>query len=124
MTNLFKIGSTDLTKWEDTTQHKVNREDVYTSWIDGNWTEHREIVRTKVTGSVTLGFERETDFSSFMSVLSSSRNVNGYYAITVWCNNTNSSVPINAFLDIEGDTIWDVTAPIKYHKIVVNITGV
>lgn len=124
MTNLFKISTTDLTGWEKTPQHKVNREDVYTTWTDGNWTEHREIVRTKISGSVELGFKREADFTAFMSLLSTARDANGYYPITVWCSNTNTSETINAFLDVEGDTVWDVTAPIKYHKITVTITGV
>lgn len=124
MTNLFKISTTDLTAWEKTAEHNVNRQDIYTTWTDGNWAEHREIVRTKVSGTVKLGFKRESEFSAFISLLSSARNANGYYPITVWCSNTNTSETINAFLDISGDTKWDVTAPIKYHEITVTITGV
>lgn len=124
MTNLFKISTTDLTKWEDTEQHKVNRDDVFTTWTDGNWIEHREIVRTRVSGTVVLGFKRESDFTAFMTLLTTARDVNGYYPVTVWCSNTNTSETINAFLDLEGDTFWDVTAPIKYHRITVAITGV
>lgn len=123
MTDLFKISTTDLTKWEYTEQHEVNRDDVYTTWTDGNWIEHREIVRTRITGTVVLGFKRETEFTAFMTLLTTARDVNGYYPITVWCSNTNTSETINAFLDIEGDTVWDVTAPIKYHKITVSIHG-
>jgi hypothetical protein len=123
MTNLFKINTTDLTKWEDTTKHKVNRADVYTTWTDGNWIDHREIVRTKITGTVVLSFSRETDFSNFISLMSTARNADGYYPITVWCSNTNTTETINAFLDISGDTVWDVTAPIKHHDITVTITG-
>lgn len=124
MTDLFKISTTDLTKWEDTEQHKVNREDVFTTWTDGNWVDHREIVRTRISGTVVLGFKRETEFAAFMTLLTTARNANGYYPVTVWCSNTNTSETINAFLDLEGDTVWDVTAPIKYHKITVQITGV
>jgi len=124
MTNLFKISTTDLTQWEDTEQHKVNRDDVFTTWTDGNWVEHREIVRTRISGTVVLGFKREADFTAFITLLSTAQNANGYYPITVWCSNTNTSETINAFLDVSGDTVWDVTAPIKYHQITVTITGV
>ena len=124
MTNLFKISTTDLTAYEWTEQHKVNRDDVFTTWVDGNWNTHREIVRSRVSGTVVLGFKRETDFSAFITLLSTAQNANGYYPITVWCSNTNTSETVNAFLDIDGDTVWDVTAPIKYHKITVTITGV
>lgn len=122
LTNLFVINTTDLTKWEDTERHAVNREDVYEEWVDGNWVSHRVIARTRVTGSVVLDFARETDFASFMTLMTSARNPSGYYPITVWCSNTNTTESLNAFLDIEGDTKWDVTAPIKHHSITVTIT--
>ena len=121
-TSLFTINTTDLTAYEDKTKHKVNREDLFEEWVDGNWITHREISRTRVSGSVELTFARETDFSNFMSLLTTARNANGYYPITVWCSNTNTSENINAFLDVSGDTVWDVTAPIKHHTITVAIT--
>jgi len=122
-TNLFTIGSTDLTKWEETTAHAVNRDDVFEEWTDGNYITHRVITRTRISGTVTLSFSRETDFTNFMSLMTTARNINGYYPITVWCNNTNTSESINAFLDISGDTKWDVTSPIKHNTITVAITG-
>lgn len=122
LTNLFKINTTDLTKWEKTEEHEVNRTDVFEEWIDGNLITHRVIARTRVGGKVVLSFARETDFAAFMTLMSTERNTDGYYPITVWCSNTNTSESIDAFLDIEGSTAWDVTAPIKHHEITVNIT--
>ena len=123
MTGLFLIGSTDLTPWENTTRHVVNREDIFASWTDGNWIDHREIVRTRVTGTVVLRFSKEADFASFMSLMTSARDANGYYSVTVWCSNTNSVEMVNVFLDIAGETKWDVTCPRKFHEITVTITG-
>lgn len=123
MTDLFKISSTDLTKWEDTQKHNVNRADVFEEWTDGNWTTHRVISRTRISGSVVLNFSRESDYANFITLLSTARNADGYYPITVWCSNTNTSETINAFLDIAGETAFDVTAPIKHHSVTVNITG-
>lgn len=123
MTNLFKISTTDLTKFEDTTKHDVNRFDVFEEWVDGNWVNHRVIARTNITGKVVLNFARETDFSAFLSLLSSARNADGYYPITVWCSNTNTSESVNAFLDVSGDTVWDVTCPRKHHSVEIEITG-
>lgn len=121
-TNLFVISSTDLTSWEDKEKHEVNRADVWEEWVDGNWVTHRVISRTKVTGKVVLNFAKGSDFASFITLLSSARNADGYYPITVWCSNTNTTETINAFLDIDGDTKWDVTAPIKHHSVTVEIT--
>lgn len=122
LSNLFVIGSTDFTPWERTENHNVNRDDVFEEWVDGNWVSHRVIARTRISGSVVLSFSRAADFASFMTSMSTERNVNGYYPITVWCSNTNTTESVNAFLDIEGDTKWDVTAPIKHHTITVTIT--
>lgn len=121
-TNLFVISSTDLTKWEDTTKHEVNRSDVWEEWIDGNWVTHRVNTRTRVAGTVTLDFSREADFSAFISLLSTAKTADGYYPVTVWCSNTNTTESVNAFLDVSGDTKWDVTAPIKHHSVEVAIT--
>ena len=123
MTGLFLIGSTDLTPWEDTTKHAVNREDIFVSWTDGNWVEHREIMRTRVAGTVVLGFKREADFTMFMGLLTSERNANGYYPITVWCSNTNTTETVDVFFDVNGDTTWDVTCPRKYHEITIAFSG-
>lgn len=122
LSNLFVINTTDLTKWENPEKHAVNRQDVYEEWVDGNWVSHRVIARTRISGTVVLSFAREADFTSFMTLMSTARNVNGYYPITVWCSNTNSTESVNAFLDISGDTKWDVTAPIKHHDITVTIS--
>lgn len=121
-TNLFTISTTDLTKWEKTEEHQVNREDLFEEWTDGNWLSHRVIVRTKVSGKVVLSFAKEADFASFMSLMTTARNADGYYPVTVWCSNTNTTESIDAFLDIAGDTAWDVTAPIKHHEISVTIS--
>lgn len=122
LSNLFVIGSTDLTSWEQTENHNVNRDDVYEEWVDGNWISHRVISRTRVSGTVILSFARATDFASFMTLMSTARDANGYYPVTVWCSNTNSTETINAFLDIDGATKWDITAPIKHNTITVTIT--
>ena len=121
--NLFSINSTDLTQWEQTDEHDVNRADVFEEWVDGNYITHRVVTRTRISGKVVLSFSKETEFSNFMSLMTTARNANGYYPITVWCNNTNTTETVNAFLDISGDTKWDVTAPIKHNTITVAITG-
>lgn len=121
-TSLFTVSSTDLTAWEDTDKHAVNKADIYEEWTDGNWITHRVIARTRVTGTVSLSFSRESDFTAFMTLMSSAKSADGYYAVTVWCNNSNTTETINAFLDFSGDTKWDVTAPIKHHDITVAIT--
>ena len=66
-TNLFTIGTTDLTQYEDKEMHAVNRTDVYTSWTDGNWNDHRVIARTRGNGTGVLNFRSDADYTAFMT---------------------------------------------------------
>ena len=123
MSVLFKIANTDLTKYDYRPEHQVNRRDIYESWTDGNWDEHRVLVRTRIAGTLRLRFTRPADYSAFISLLTSGRDADGYYPITVWCSNTNSLETLNAFLDIDGETKWDVTSPMVYNSVKITITG-
>lgn len=103
----FQIGTTDLTPYVDIQNFDVNSEDIYESWTDGNFIEHREITRSRVIGKIKLGFSDTTDFTNFQTLLSNNRNVNGYYPIQIHVNNTNSTESINAFISPEGSAKWD-----------------
>jgi len=105
----FKINTTDLTDYADIQNFNVNKVDVFQDWIDGNWIAHREIVRTRIEGSFQLGFKDATNWSSFLTLLSTSKNVAGYYPVTVYVNNTGAEETINAFLDIQVAGKWDLT---------------
>lgn len=122
-TNLFKIGNTDLTKWEDTSKHSVNRIVESEEWQDGNWAIHR-VSRTRVNGSVVLNFARASDYAAFIALLQSAKTADGNYPISVWCSNSNTVEALNAFLDVVGSTAIDVTAPIKHNTVTIEITGV
>lgn len=119
----FKIGATDLTPWEDIQNHDVNREDVYETWTDGNWADHRVVVRTRVTGKVSLGFDKAADFAAFQALLSSARDAEGYYPITVYCANTGTLETVNAYLDTSGADKWDLKNSRQWQVVTVEITG-
>lgn len=119
----FKIGATDLTPWEDIQNHDVNREDVYETWTDGNWVDHRVVVRTRITGKISLGFAKAADFAAFQALLISARDAEGYYPITVYCANTGTSETVNAYLDTSGADKWDRTNSRQWQVVTVEITG-
>ena len=122
MTNLFKIDTTDLTPWEKTSEHEANKTEVWEEWTDGNLVTHRVVSRTRVTGKVILNFSRLTDYTAFLTLLSTKRTVNGYYPVSIYCSNTDTLETVNAFLDVSGDTQFDVTAPIKHYSVTISIT--
>lgn len=122
LTNLFKISTTDLTGYEDVEKHAVNKDEIFEEWVDGNYISHRLLSRTQITGSVYLKFTRETAYTTFLNLLQTARDVDGYYPVTVYCSNTGSAETINAYLDIVGETKWDLSSPMKYHGLTLQIT--
>lgn len=104
---LIQIGSTDLTAYADIQNFNINREDVYESWTDGNWIDHREIVRTRIRGAFQLGFRTSASWTAFLALMSSEQNAAGFFPVTVYVQNTGSTETIDAFLDITGSAKWD-----------------
>lgn len=104
----FKIGSTDLTAYADIQNYNINKADVFQNWTDGNWVDHRDMVRTRITGTILLGFKTAASWSAFLALLTSQRNAAGYYPVTVYVNNTGTTETIDAFLDMTNATKWDL----------------
>lgn len=119
----FKIGTTDLTAWEDIQSHKVNREDVYETWTDGNWVDHRVIARTRISGKVILGFSKAADFAAFTALLSSQKDAEGFYPVTAYCNNTGTTESFDAFLELPGAGKWDLNNGRQWQTFEIKITG-
>lgn len=119
----FKIGSSDWTAWEDIQSHDVQREDVCETWTDGNWVDHRVIARTRISGKVQLGFFRAADFAAFAAQLSSAKDAEGYYSITVYCQTTGTMETINAYLDVSTEAKWDLTNGRQWQVATIKITG-
>lgn len=124
-TIFFKIGSSstgDLSAFADIQNYDVNKVDVFQEWTDGNWINHRDIVRTRIQGTVTLGFKTVTDWNAFVSLLNANRDEAGYFAVTVWVNNTATSETINAFLDLVGSGKWDLVNNRFWRVITISVT--
>lgn len=121
MATLFMINTNDLSKYVDPEEYEVNRFDVYEEWTDGNLIDHRVITRTRITGRIYLKL-KDADFTTVKGLLASERNANGYYPISIYCSNTGTLESINAFLDYEAEDKWDVTAPLHFHGLTIEIT--
>lgn len=104
----FKLGSTDLSPAADIQNWKVDQVDVYQEWTDGNWIDHREIVRQRIEGSFQLGFKTESAWTDFTTLLAAAKNAAGYYTLQIYVNNLASSETVNAFLEISAANKWDL----------------
>lgn len=117
----FKIGTTDLTNYADIQNFSINKQDVVQEWTDGNWIVHREIARTRISGSFQLGFKDATAWSNFLTLLTSQKNAAGYYPVTVYVNNTGAAETINAFLDLQTEGKWDLLNSRFWRIVTVNV---
>ena len=119
----FKIGTTDISSYIDIQTYAVNREDVYEEWTDGNWVLHREIARTRRSGTFQVGFSKAADFASFMALLSSAKTADGYYSVSAYISNTGSSDTFDAYLDVSNDDDkWDAVNSRQWQVTTVTVT--
>jgi len=117
----FKIGNTDYTGYVDVQNFLVNKEEIFTSWTDINGLEHRDHVRTKVSGRFVLGFRDSTTFASVVSDISTALSTNGYTSCQVYCNNTGSTETIDAYLTLTGNGKYDFTNTRQWQTLEIEI---
>ena len=120
----FKIDSTDLTAYVDIQSYAVNREDVYEEWDDSNWVTHREIARTRYSGTFRLGFSSSAAFSTFTTLLSTAKKAGGYFSVTAYINNLGTTATFDAYLDmVNEEDRWDPINSRQWQVTTVQLTG-
>ena len=97
----FAISSSTYTNCVVADSYAINKDDIYTSWVDGNGTTHRDITRTKIRGTLSMYFRNETLQQNFLTRLTQSKTAEGWYLVTLTVNNDPSGdlVTIHAYLD-------------------------
>jgi len=111
----FKIGeSYDLTPFVDINNFQINQEDVVQEWTDGNWSIHRGFIRTRIQGTVRLGFRNTADYNTFLTNMESLKtttgNYYGSYSVTSFVNNVGSAnveKSYTAYIKRVGQAQWD-----------------
>lgn len=98
----FKIGTTDFSEAVDRQNYAVDNETVTVPWTDINGTEHRDFVRTRLSGRFTLGYSDATAFAAAISAISSAVATNGYASCQVYANNDGTTHTANCYLTLTG----------------------
>lgn len=104
----LKIGNHDLTPYTDIQNFEVNQADEYTTWVDGNHVEHREVMRTRIEGKVKVGFRFAEELDDFYSALAANVQQGGYYPVTAYVQNTAQTVTFNAFIETTAKSKFDL----------------
>lgn len=113
---------TDMTGSIDLQNYGLNREDVFQSWTDGNWTDHRDVVRTRIRGTVTLGFRSETTYHTFLSGLAGAKLADGTVQLQAYVNNVQTVCSFYAFVDTAGAGRWDLVNARQWQTLTLQIS--
>lgn len=94
------VNNMDLTPYIVSGSYKINADDRYESWEDGNLIEHRIIVGSKVSGSFEIGCGGELSLDDFMSNWSAAVN-NGVLTIGIYITNRDVFDTIECYFEID-----------------------
>ena len=97
---MFQVLNTDFTRYIISPSYKMNQQDTYESWVDGNGVTHRVVYRSKISGQFEMKFMNREKYGLFLSALDAVKT-DGYYTVTVFVNNTLFPQTIEAFITIE-----------------------
>lgn len=103
----FKIEGTDITAAINVQEYNINQTAIYESWTDGNLREHRNTVREKIAGTFPVGFASYADLQTFVALLNSARQPDGYYNIESSVNNLPDTVEYQAFIETTATGRYD-----------------
>jgi len=110
--NTITINGHNIAPYIVEGSYQMDAEDQYLSWQDGNFTEHRIIVTSKVKGSFDIACRDDLSLSDFMSYVTGGE-VNGIILCGVWVTNKGVNKAINAYYTITNKT-HDLTAEDDY----------
>lgn len=119
----FQIGSTDLSPAADIQDYEMNSADVYETWTDANWLDHRVIVRQRISGKVKLGYSSAASFTALQTLLAAARQADGSYTVTAYVQNTGAMATFACYIDTEGADKWDLKNSRQWQVVTLTITG-
>ena len=117
----FQVGLTDFSSAVDPQDFDVNLVEVYDTWTDANWIEHRDIIRTRIQGRLVLGYASAADFAAAVSAISTALSANGYASCTLYCNNDGTTHTGDCYLTIDGAGQWDLTNTRQWQTLTVEV---
>lgn len=84
---IFKIGTHDFSKCVVMGSYNMTKQDVFHEYTDANGVKHRNIYRTRCSGSLQLYFRTNELLNEFIDALKEKAS-GGYNVVTATINNT------------------------------------
>lgn len=114
---LFQIDGHDYTAYILNPTYSVNSVPVFSEWVDANYITHREVYRTRVSGSFQMRFFKQQDIDLFFMRLGNVKSTGlrqNAYKITVYVSNDKEAREIEAFLNPQPSLIRYAHGGINY----------
>lgn len=102
MNTLVVVNGTDITPYINWKTYKMEREDLCSTWRDGNYVEHRIYARSHLKGKfdVWLCGMNDIDTDAFLELWNGAVN-NHVITLGVYDQTTNSMKTINAYYEMK-----------------------
>lgn len=120
---LLVVNDVDMTPYINEKSYKVNSKPQYESWQDGNFVEHRVIVRNRVEGSFEIavyGYQG-MDYQTFLDNWNAAVD-NGVVTIGIYVMDQNKVKAIQAYYDFTGERHYEKLDGTFFDIVTVNIT--
>ena len=105
---IFQIGSVDYTSRIKSPDYAVNSENVTETWVDGNYSNHTSVIRTRIVGTVHMVLDT-ADYVQLLADLETAKIQTGIYSLSVHVNNRTTATeltPISAYVTIENSVVY------------------
>ena len=92
---------TNAVNWQN---YSVNAEEIVKTWTDANGKVHKNVIRSRVTGTVEVGFEtaKSSNLWFFLDTLAGYRNNDGTYTVQLYVANKDEVISLSVFIDVDG----------------------
>lgn len=96
---MFKVGLTDCSSHVVGENYEVQSNDEYETWTDANGKEHRSAYRTRISGTFEMFFPTMDEYTAFATLLSTNKQSDLTYSVTIYDNKTGIETDTKVFLD-------------------------
>ena len=121
MLQLFVLGGVNYSAFIVRDSYEVNAIEDFEEWVDADYKVHRYAMRTKIRGEFEIQFMKQSDYSAFVTALSSNRQTDGTYLPTVFVNNKNAAESITCYMSFEAGLTQDTNLQLRTPKFKVTI---
>lgn len=110
---------TSAVNWQN---YAVNQSEENSEWTDANHKKHKNIARTRVVGTVELGFWKDIHLTAFMNDLANERSSDGTNRLSLYVTNLDRAVYQKAFfVERVGDIRYDFLNGRRWQTITLSI---